>query len=114
MKTFVHPDFDSTPIFKSTFHFDEATEVLTRVLDQPSRKLILDRNAELRKNPGAYKDLGAQSGESFGRLQAIVPMIMIEEAIKAGYALNSKDKAQREQAWALFLKSPAGQSCMVH
>ncbi len=49
-------------VFTSKFHFQEHDGQLTRVLDQPSKNLILARNAELRKNPGVLQDLGKQSG----------------------------------------------------
>ena len=58
--------FDATydGVIKSEFltHIDEVCHKQT----QPTEPLILARNAELRKNPGALRDLGKQSGESWG------------------------------------------------
>ena len=99
--------------FKSTYHFQEHTGQLTRSLDQPSKKLILERNAELRKNPGAIIDLGKQSGESFGRQVATIPMIMLYEAMANGYDLMAKDKDIAAREMNRFLRSPEGKSCLV-
>jgi len=100
-------------IFTSEFHFQEHTETLTRKLDQPSRDFILARNAELRKNPGVIQDLGKQSGESFGRQVATIPMITLYEAIRDGYDLLSKDKDVAAREMNRFLRSPEGKACLV-
>ena len=50
---------------------------------QPAEDLILNRNAELRKNPGVIRDLGAQgSGGTWGRQVASIPEIMYHAAIR--------------------------------
>jgi hypothetical protein len=100
-------------IFVSKFHFQEHTEVLTRELDQPSRNVILARNAELRKNPGVIQDLGKQSGESFGRQIASIPMIVFYEAIETGYDLLNKDKDVANREMNRFLRSDIGKACLV-
>jgi len=46
-------------VFRSEFHYQEHTGELTHKLTQPSEDLILQRNAELRKNPGVIQDLGS-------------------------------------------------------
>ncbi len=100
-------------MFTVQYHFQQHDGQLTRVMDQPSKGIILERNAELRKNKGAILDLGAQSGESFGRQIASIPYIMVLEAIKNGYDLFSKDKEVREREINRFLRSDKGRACMV-
>jgi hypothetical protein len=103
----------SAPVFTSKFHFQEHDGQLTRVLDQPTRGLILERNAELRKNPGAILDLGSQSGGTFGRQIASIPEITFYEAMAAGYDLMSKDKETSAREMNRFLRSPEGKACLV-
>lgn len=100
-------------VFTSKFHYQEHDGQLTRVLDQPSRDVILARNAELRKNPGAIIDLGKQSGGTFGRQIASIPMITFYEAIAAGYDLTNVDKGTSEREMNRFLRSPEGKACLV-
>jgi len=100
-------------VIKSDMHFDNASNTLTHVTSQPTENIILARNAELRKNPGALHDLGAQSGESFGRLMASIPFIMYDKAIRDGYDLNSKDKITADLEMMRYLKTPEGKSCLV-
>ena len=76
-------------VIRSDIHYQEHTGELTHKTSQPTEDLILARNAELRKNPGVIKDLGTQSGESFGRQVASIPFIMFEKAIRDGYDLNN-------------------------
>lgn len=103
----------SDGVFTSKFHYQEHDGQLTRVLDQPGRDVILARNAELRKNPGAIIDLGKQSGGTFGRQIASIPMITFYEAIAAGYDLMSVDKETSEREMNRFLRSPEGKACLV-
>lgn len=100
-------------VFTSKFHFQEHDGQLTRSLDQPGRNTILARNAELRKNPGAILDLGSQSGGTFGRQVASIPMITFYEAIAAGYDLISIDKDVAAREMNRFLRSPEGKACLV-
>ena len=98
-------------VIKSEFlsHIDEVAHKQT----QPSEDIILARNAELRKNPGALHDLGSQSGESFGRLVANIPFNMFEKAIRDGYALNHNDSEIAALAMARYLKTVEGRACLL-
>jgi hypothetical protein len=100
-------------VIRSEIHFQEHTGTLTHKTTQPTEDMILARNAELRKTPGALHDLGAQSGESWGRLLASVPFITINKAVRDGYDLNSRDKEHAALEMARFLKSPEGKACLV-
>ena len=100
-------------VIKSEFHYQEHTNTITHKTSQPTEKIILERNAELRKNPGAIHDLGAQSGESFGRMVASIPFIMFEKALRDGYMLNSPDSQIAGQEMNRFLKSTEGKMCLV-
>ena len=88
-------------------------DVLIHKTTQPTEDLILERNKELRKNPGAIRDLGEQSGESFGRLVASIPIIMFNKAIKDGYKLNSPDGDIAQKEMFRFLQSTEGKMCLV-
>lgn len=94
-------------VFRSEWHVDAHDGVVHRNLTQPTEDLILKRNAELRKNPGALRDL------SFGRLAASIPMNLFEKAIRDGYQLNSPDKETRQRDMRRFLLTPEGQTCLV-
>lgn len=101
-------------VFRSEVHYQEHTGVLTHKVTQPSEDLILTRNAELRKNPGVIRDLGAQSKDgTWGRMLASIPFNMYEAAIRAGYALDSKDGKHRSNEVFRYLKSEEGQKCLV-
>jgi hypothetical protein len=103
------PTFDG--VIKSEFltHIDEVCHKQT----QPSEKLILNRNAELRKNPGVLYDLGERDGHSWGRMVASIPMNMFEKAIRDGYALNSHDPDVAALAMVNYLLTPEGKDCLV-
>jgi hypothetical protein len=75
-------------------------------MDQPSENLILERNAQLRKD-NALGDL------SFGRQVASIPFIMWERAKRAGYDLESKDPSISQKEILRFLRSDMGKVCMV-
>lgn len=100
-------------VIRSDIHYDEGTGVLTHKQTQPSEDTILTRNAELRKNPGVIRDLGAQVGKTWGRNIASIPLNMLEAAIRAGYELNSKDKEHRSKELFRYLKSEEGKKCLV-
>lgn len=100
-------------VIKSDMHYDAQSNTVTHVTTQPTEKIILERNAELRKNPGALHDLGKQSGESFGRMVASIPFIMFEKALRDGYDLNSPDSQIAGQEMNRFLKSTEGKMCLV-
>ena len=100
-------------VFKSEMHYGN-DGVLTHKLTQPTENLILQRNAELRKNPGVLRDLGQGSqGGAFGRQVASIPMIMYDQAIKAGYEMNSKNSKHAGLETMRFLKSDLGKQCLV-
>lgn len=101
-------------VFRSDFHFQEHTEELTHKVTQPSEDLILQRNAELRKNPGVIRDLGSDSeGGAWGRMLCSIPYIMYEAALRAGYELNATDSQFRSEEIARYLKSEEGKKCLV-
>lgn len=101
-------------VFRSDVHYQEHDSTLTHVATQPTEGTILDRNAELRKNPKVIQDLGAQSeGGTWGRQIASIPFILYEEAVRDGFELNSKDAKHREKEMHRFLKSGKGKLCLV-
>lgn len=101
-------------VIRSDVHYQEHTGVLTHKTTQPTEDLILNRNAELRKNPGVIQDLGAQSkGDTWGRAVASIPFIMYEKAIRDGYDLNCKDAQIRSKEVTRYLKSEEGKKCLL-
>lgn len=100
-------------VIRSDIHYQEHTGVITHKTTQPSEDLILQRNAELRKNPGVIQDLGKQSGGTFGRQVASIPFIMYEKAIRDGYGLNSGDAEYRQKELFRYLQSEEGKTCLV-
>jgi len=103
------PTFDG--VIKSEFltHIDEICHKQT----QPSEDLILARNAELRKNPGALYKLGEQEGHVWGEMVADIPFNMWEKAIRDGYPLNHPDADVAATAMANYLLTPEGNACLV-
>jgi len=93
-------------VIRSTFHYQPHTDVLTKVMDQPSRDLILQRNADLRKD-------NAMSDLSFGRQVASIPIIDWEWAIRNGYDLANPNGEIAGKEIFRFLRSERGQLCMV-
>jgi hypothetical protein len=103
----------SNPI-RSDLHYQDHTGVLTNVMTQPTEDLILTRNAELRKNPGVIRDLGAQSeGGTWGRQVASIPFIRFDRAIRDGYQLNNPEASVRASECARYLRSEEGKKCLV-
>ena len=100
-------------VIRSDLFYQNHTDELTHKTSQPTEDIILRRNHELRKNPGVIQDLGAQSGESFGRQVASIPFIMYEEAIRDGYDLNKGDAEHRSKEMFRFLQSDKGKLCLV-
>jgi len=94
-------------VIQSRYHHQPHTGVVSHETTQPSEDLILERNAELRKNPGALKDM------SFGRQVASIPIIMYEAAIRAGYDLNNHDHKFAGTEMDRFLKSSEGKLCLI-
>lgn len=93
-------------VIKSQIHYQEHTDTVTHVQTQPTERLILERNAELRKD-NVLNDL------SFGRQVASIPFIMYEKAIRDGYDLSNPDGQIAGQEMMRYLKSPEGQLCLV-
>ena len=101
-------------VIKSEVHYQEHTGQLTHKQTQPTENLILRRNAELRKNPGALRDLGlAEEGGSFGRQIASIPFIMFERAKRDGYDLTNSDAKYAAREMQRFLATPEGKMCLV-
>lgn len=101
-------------VIRSDVHYDDSTDVLTHKTTQPTENIILERNAELRKNPGVIRDLGKQmNGGTFGRQVASIPFIMYEAALRAGFELNSGDSEHRGKELFRYLKSDEGKKCLV-
>ncbi len=101
------------PVIRSRIHYQEHTGVITHETTQPTEDVILERNSELRKNPGVIRDLGAGSGDTWGRQVATIPMILFEKAIRKGYDLNSKDSEHAGKELHRFLQSDMGKVCLV-
>ena len=94
-------------VIQSRYHYQAHTGVVSHETTQPTEMLILERNAELRKNPGAVRDM------SFGRQVASIPIIMYEAAIRAGFDLNSHDTKFAGREMDRFLKTAEGKMCMI-
>jgi len=104
----------SDEIFRSDFHHQAHTDEFTHKLTQPTEDLILNRNAELRKNPGVIRDLGHSSeGGAWGRQLASIPMIIYDKAIRDGFDLNHKNAQHAGLEMARFLKTDIGKSCLI-
>jgi len=99
---------------KQEFHYQPHTGVLTAVKTQATENVILARNAELRKNPGALRDLGeGEEGGSWGRQMASIPFIMFQAALKAGFGLTNKDAKYAAREMQRYLATTEGQKCLV-
>lgn len=72
---------------------------LYRKLTQPTRNLILNRNAELRKCPGAVKDMG------FARQSLSIPVEDYEMLKKKYPVLVNGSNAERTKFYKKFIKS---------
>jgi len=101
-------------IFRSDFHYQDHTDEFTHKLTQPTEPIILERNNELRKNPGVIRDLGHSSeGGTWGRQLASIPQIVYDRAIRDGFHLNCKNAQQAGLEMARFLKTDIGKACLV-
>jgi len=101
-------------VIRSKFHFQEHTGILTKEMTQPTEDIILERNAELRKNPGALRDLGEGSeGGSWGRQIASIPEVMFEAALRNGFALNDPDSNIAGMEMHRYLQTEEGLKCLV-
>lgn len=103
-----------TGVIKSEVFYQNHTDELIHKTSQPTEDIILGRNAELRKNGGVIKDLGAgQEGGSWGRQVASIPFIVFEKAIRDGYGLNARDHITSGLEMNRFLQSDEGKKCLV-
>jgi len=101
-------------VFNSRAVYQDHEDVLYHELTQPTENTILERNKELRKDPGVIKDLGANmgSGETWGRQVASIPFIIYNHALRLGYELDAPgEQGQREMA--RFLQTDLGKQCLV-
>lgn len=101
-------------VFKSRAVYQEHEDVLYHELTQPTESAILARNAELRKDPGTIKDLGANMGrgETWGRQVASIPFVIYEKALSLGYQLNAPGEHGQKEMMR-FLSSETGKLCLV-
>lgn len=94
--------------FKSRIVDHAPTGEIGHIFEQKDRDVILERNRELRKNPGALKDL------TFGRQIANIPFEDWDYFLMKNPDYRFMDKKQREVCLMNFLKfDPIGQSCVV-
>ena len=101
-------------ILRSDVHYQEHTGVLTHKLTQPTEDLILSRNADLRRQLGILRDLGAGTeGGAWGRMVATIPFIIYEQAKREGFDLSCKDQEIAGREMHRFLQTPAGKACSV-
>lgn len=98
-------------VFDSKLYMDGDT--LVHKIVQPTEDLILERNAELRKNQGSINDLGDGGTQSWGRQVASVPFVMWYRAIKDGFQLNHKNSEFANSELLRYLKSEEGKKCLI-
>lgn len=104
----------SDQVLKSEIHIDDLSGVVTHRITQPTEDLILDRNKELRKNPGAIQDLGKQGTEgTWGRQVATIPENLLIWASRNGYDIYNKDQQIASKELFRFLQSDKGKPCLV-
>jgi hypothetical protein len=100
-------------VFKTTFDGVIKSEFLTHVDEvchkqtQPYENIILARNAELRKNPGAIRNM------EWGQMVASIPMNMFEKAVRDGYQITHVDADISAREMARYLQSEDGKMCIV-
>lgn len=80
---------------------------MVRALTQPTQDLILNRNAELRKNPGALKDL------TFGRQVASIPFLDYLKIKKDYPDLDKMDGKSRSALLLKILNKPENRHYLV-
>lgn len=101
-------------VFRSRLHYQPHTGEMTHQLNDTTEDIVLERNAELRKNPGSLHDLGAQgNGGTWGRKLADIPPGLILWAKNNGMDLFHPDKDQCQRNLAAFLATPQGRACLV-
>ena len=96
---FVPHHYTYDGVIKSEYKMQPSEGRLYRQMTQPDQGLILNRNAELRKNPGVIKDL------SFGRQVLTIPEVdYIALCRKYPVLVNGSNK-EIELFYKKFLKS---------
>lgn len=101
-KLFEHSD----GVLNVTLHQSDEDEV-TGTLHQPTRNMILERNQELRNNPGTLRDF------TFGSHVACIPLEDLF-ALKQKYpGLRSRDAKIRSKTMIDILRSPEGRKFLV-
>ena len=99
----------SDGIIQNEYYHDAHDETMHVRQTQPTEKLILDRNAELRRNKGAIRDLTGPDGKKWGGMTASIPFIMYSKVMKAGrYNLQDDEDLNK---W--LMETPEGRSCLV-
>ena len=95
-------------VIKSEIFWDKAEERLHHKTSQPSEKIILERNKNLRKDGDVLKDL------SFGRQIANIPFITYEWAIRHGFDLNCPDaQIAQKELFRFLTTTDEGRACLV-
>lgn len=100
-------------VIKSKFHYQDHEDKMYHETTQPSEDSILERNKDLRNNPGVIKDLGSESGQTWGRQVASIPFIIYERAIRDGYDLNNRNPDIAAKEMHRFLQSSIGKTCLI-
>lgn len=94
--------------FRSRIVDHKPTGEVGHIFEQKDRDVILERNKQLRNNPGALKDL------SFGRQVASIPFEDWYYFMQQNPNYRSMNKKEREAVLMRFLKfDPIGQACCV-
>ena len=101
--------FYTDGVILNKFYHDDHDDTMHVKQTQPSEQLILDRNAELRRNKGALKPLAGTDGKAWGGMTASIPEIMYHKVCKEGkYDLNNDKDLNK------WLKdTPEGRACLV-
>lgn len=86
-------------VFEKQFKTQMSEGRLYAHLTQPSRDVILTRNAELRKNPGMIKDL------SFGRFHLSIPLIDYETLKRKYPVLVQGSNDEKKAFYKKFIRS---------
>ena len=100
-------EFDG--VYRSDAKYQDHEDTLYHRLTQPTEDMILERNKQLRLNPGALKSL------SFGRQVASIPFILYDKAAAMGFDVKSKDSEIASKEIIRFLTTtPEGRCCLVN
>lgn len=89
-------------VFQSKLVYQDHEEKMYHQTTQPTEKMILHRNAELRKNEGALKKNLSM------HYMAEIPMVMVEKARRDGYEILKNQDDMRK-----WLATDDGRLCLV-